>query len=77
MLGEHKPARAVIPCKELHYGYQIEIEASCRALMISAKRRRGDAQRFYHPFVAEVLAEARSDCAGCTVALGQLNAEAA
>ena len=27
MLGEHKPARAVIPCKELHYGYQIEIEA--------------------------------------------------
>ena len=27
MLGQHKPARAVIPCKELHYGYQIEIEA--------------------------------------------------
>lgn len=27
MLGEHRPARAVIPCKELHYGYQIEIEA--------------------------------------------------
>jgi 2-iminobutanoate/2-iminopropanoate deaminase len=27
VLGEHKPARAVIPCKELHYGYQIEIEA--------------------------------------------------
>ena len=27
MLGAHKPARAVIPCKELHYGYQIEIEA--------------------------------------------------
>ena len=27
MLGEHRPARAVIPCQELHYGYQIEIEA--------------------------------------------------
>lgn len=27
MLGAHRPARAVIPCQELHYGYQIEIEA--------------------------------------------------
>lgn len=27
MLGEHRPARAIVPCKELHYGYQIEIEA--------------------------------------------------
>jgi 2-iminobutanoate/2-iminopropanoate deaminase len=27
MLGQHRPARAVIPCQELHYGYQIEIEA--------------------------------------------------
>jgi 2-iminobutanoate/2-iminopropanoate deaminase len=27
MLGEHRPARAVVPVKELHYGYQIEIEA--------------------------------------------------
>ena len=27
MLGEHRPARAVIPCNELHYGYQIEIQA--------------------------------------------------
>lgn len=25
--GEHKPARAIVPTKELHYGYQIEIEA--------------------------------------------------
>lgn len=25
--GEHRPARAVIPVKELHYGFQIEIEA--------------------------------------------------
>lgn len=23
----HKPARAIVPTKELHYGYQIEIEA--------------------------------------------------
>ena len=27
MLGEHRPARAVIPTKELHYGFLIEIEA--------------------------------------------------
>ncbi|MFN0087125.1 MAG: RidA family protein [Blastocatellia bacterium] len=27
MLGEHRPARAVVPVKELHYGFQIEIEA--------------------------------------------------
>ena len=25
--GDHKPARAIVPTKELHYGYQIEIEA--------------------------------------------------
>jgi 2-iminobutanoate/2-iminopropanoate deaminase len=25
--GEHKPARAVVPVKTLHHGYQIEIEA--------------------------------------------------
>jgi 2-iminobutanoate/2-iminopropanoate deaminase len=24
--GNHKPARAILPTKELHYGYQIEIE---------------------------------------------------
>jgi 2-iminobutanoate/2-iminopropanoate deaminase len=27
MLGDHRPARAVVPVKELHYGFQIEIEA--------------------------------------------------
>jgi len=27
VFGDHRPARAVIPCKELHYGYQIEMEA--------------------------------------------------
>lgn len=25
--GEHKPARAVVPTKELHYGFQVEMEA--------------------------------------------------
>ncbi len=25
--GNHKPARAIVPTMELHYGYQIEIEA--------------------------------------------------
>lgn len=27
IMGDHKPARAVVPVKELHYGYQIEIQA--------------------------------------------------
>lgn len=27
MMGNHKPARAVVPVKDLHYGYQIEIQA--------------------------------------------------
>ena len=27
VMGEHKPARAVVPVGELHYGYQIEIQA--------------------------------------------------
>lgn len=26
-MGEHRPARAVIPTRELHYGFLIEIEA--------------------------------------------------
>lgn len=25
--GEHRPARAVVPVKELHYGFQIEVDA--------------------------------------------------
>lgn len=28
VMGEHRPARAIVPVKELHYGYQIEIEAT-------------------------------------------------
>jgi 2-iminobutanoate/2-iminopropanoate deaminase len=31
MLGEHRPARAVIPTGELHYGFLIEIEAVAAA----------------------------------------------
>jgi 2-iminobutanoate/2-iminopropanoate deaminase len=27
MMGAHRPARAVVPVKDLHYGYQIEIQA--------------------------------------------------
>ena len=27
ILGSHRPARAVVPVKDLHYGYQIEIQA--------------------------------------------------
>jgi len=28
VMGSHKPARAVVPVKDLHYGYQIEIQAT-------------------------------------------------
>lgn len=31
-LGEHRPARAVVPVPELHHGYLIEIEAMARYL---------------------------------------------
>ena len=27
MMGEHRPARAIVPVKDLHYGFKIEIEA--------------------------------------------------
>lgn len=27
VMGAHRPARAVVPVNELHYGYQIEIQA--------------------------------------------------
>ncbi len=27
VMGAHRPARAVVPVKELHYGFQIEVEA--------------------------------------------------
>lgn len=28
VMGEHRPARAIVPVKDLHYGYQIEIQAT-------------------------------------------------
>ncbi|WP_440808338.1 RidA family protein [Pseudomonas syringae] len=31
-LGDHRPARAVVPVPELHHGYLIEIEALARAV---------------------------------------------
>ncbi len=27
VMGEHRPARVIVPTKELHYGFHIEIEA--------------------------------------------------
>ncbi len=27
IMGSHRPARVVVPVKELHYGYQIEVDA--------------------------------------------------
>lgn len=27
IMGDHRPARAIVPVKELHHGYQIEIQA--------------------------------------------------
>ena|SRR5438045_7859109 len=27
IMGDHRPARAVVPVKELHHGYQLEIQA--------------------------------------------------
>ena len=28
VMGEHRPARAIVPVKELHYGFKIEIETT-------------------------------------------------
>ena len=33
--GEHRPARAVVPTRDLHFGFQIEIEAIAVAKGIS------------------------------------------
>lgn len=27
VFGDHRPARAAIPCRELHHGFQVEIDA--------------------------------------------------
>jgi 2-iminobutanoate/2-iminopropanoate deaminase len=31
IMGAHRPARAIVPVKELHYGYQIEIQVIAAA----------------------------------------------
>ena len=31
VMGDHKPARAVVPVRDLHYGYIIEIQATAAA----------------------------------------------
>ena len=31
VMGDHRPARAVVPVKELHYGFKIEIETVAAA----------------------------------------------
>jgi len=31
VMGAHRPARAIVPVKDLHYGYQIEIQAIAAA----------------------------------------------
>jgi 2-iminobutanoate/2-iminopropanoate deaminase len=31
IMGEHRPARAIVPVKELHYGFKIEIETIAAA----------------------------------------------
>lgn len=30
MFGEHRPARAIVPTRELHHGFKVEIEAVAR-----------------------------------------------
>ena len=30
VMGDHRPARAVVPTRDLHYGYQIEIQSATR-----------------------------------------------
>ncbi len=31
VMGEHRPARAIVPTRDLHHGYQIEIQAIAAA----------------------------------------------
>ena len=33
-MGEHKPARVVVPVPELHYGYKLEVEAIAKIVHI-------------------------------------------
>jgi 2-iminobutanoate/2-iminopropanoate deaminase len=39
--GNHLPARAVVPTRELHFGYQVEIEAIAAVIQDQSPRRSG------------------------------------
>jgi 2-iminobutanoate/2-iminopropanoate deaminase len=39
VMGEHRPARAVVPVKELRNGYQIEIQAVAASVEQGSKKR--------------------------------------
>jgi 2-iminobutanoate/2-iminopropanoate deaminase len=45
VFGDHRPARAVIPVKDLHYGFQIEIEAIAAVISDSVKKTQPDQMR--------------------------------
>ena len=45
VMGDHKPARAVVPVKELHYGYQVEIQATAALKGNEGTRERGNVKR--------------------------------
>jgi 2-iminobutanoate/2-iminopropanoate deaminase len=36
LFGEHRPARAVVPTKELHFGFQVEIECTAVVKPVSS-----------------------------------------
>jgi 2-iminobutanoate/2-iminopropanoate deaminase len=36
LFGEHRPARAVVPTKDLHFGFQLEIEATALVKPVSS-----------------------------------------
>jgi len=38
IMGAHKPARAIVPVKELHYGFQIEIDAIAAIKSVESKK---------------------------------------
>jgi len=40
--GEHRPARVVVPTKNLHYGFQVEIEAIAALIQALDRSRNSD-----------------------------------
>lgn len=42
VMGQHRPARAVVPVKDLHYGYQIEVQAIAVTGRPKTRRIRGE-----------------------------------